>query len=142
MSRNASSEIYLHITWHTKSSVDSISPEIENKLYEFIRNYSTHEIHALGGTQNHVHLAVSISPSTTISEWIGQLKGACAHHINNRIANRKVLEWQSGYGVVSFGKKDLPWVVDYIRDQKEHHADGKTHDRLETIEGPLKASAK
>jgi len=26
-----------------------------------------------------------------------------------------------GYGAASFGTKDLEWVVDYIRKQKEHH---------------------
>ena len=37
-------------------------------------------------------------------------------------------------GVVSFGTRDLPWVRDYIRNQREHHSAGRTHDRLERIE--------
>ena len=45
----------------------------------------------------------------------------------------KVLEWQVGYGVVSFGTKDLPWVKLYIQHQKEHHAKAFVHDRLERI---------
>lgn len=31
--------------------------------------------------------------------------------------NRKALEWQRGYGVVSFGKRNLEWVLDYVRRQ-------------------------
>ena len=38
----------------------------------------------------------------------------------------KVLEWQRGYGVVSFGKKHLDWVQNYIANQKEHHAAGRS----------------
>jgi hypothetical protein len=34
---------------------------------------------------------------------------------------------------VSFGTKDLKWVVDYINNQKEHHRTGKIYDRLERI---------
>ncbi len=45
----------------------------------------------------------------------------------------KALEWQAGYGVVSFGTGDLPWVRDYVRNQREHHARGKVEDRLERI---------
>jgi hypothetical protein len=45
--------------------------------------------------------------------------------------NRKLLDWQTGYGVVSFGTKDLPWVVSYVRNQKEHHAKGTIVGRLE-----------
>ena len=56
-----------------------------------------------------------------------------------------MLQWQSGYGVVSFGTKDLPWVSDYIRNQKEHHASGKALERLERIhrfdDHPPKAEA-
>jgi hypothetical protein len=37
------------------------------------------------------------------------------------------------YGVVSFGTKDLEWVVKYVRNQKEHHANGTTALRLESI---------
>ena len=42
--------------------------------------------------------------------------------------------WQRGYGVVSFGKNNLTWVLDYIADQKEHHARGTIYDRLERTE--------
>jgi hypothetical protein len=36
--------------------------------------------------------------------------------------------------VVNFGTGDLPWVCGYIRNQREHHAKGTIHDRLERIE--------
>jgi hypothetical protein len=45
----------------------------------------------------------------------------------------KRLEWQRGFGVVSFGKKQLPWVLDYIANQKEHHALSRTKARLERV---------
>jgi putative transposase len=44
-----------------------------------------------------------------------------------------VLQWQAGYGVVSFGTKDLDWVKAYIQNQREHHAQGTAQDRLERI---------
>jgi hypothetical protein len=45
----------------------------------------------------------------------------------------KTLEWQAGYGVVSFGTRDLQWVVDYIHNQHTHHANGTAHERLEQM---------
>ena len=65
---------------------------------------------------------------------VGKLKGASSHDINQRLGTgRKILEWQPGYGVVSFGTKDLEWVKAYVRDQRRHHAQGNIHDRLERI---------
>ncbi len=37
----------------------------------------------------------------------------------------------AGRRVVSFGKKNLPWVLDYVARQREHHASGRVHERLE-----------
>ena len=60
----------------------------------------------------------------TISELVQELKGASSFEVNKRV-NRKSLEWQRGYGVVSFGKANLDWVLEYIRRQREHHASGR-----------------
>jgi putative transposase len=91
-------------------------------------------VHEIGGTETHVHVAVTVPPTLTISEFIGQLKGASSHEVNEKFAPRgKVLQWQAGYGVVSFGTRDLEWVKQYIRNQRAHHASGKIVDRLERI---------
>jgi putative transposase len=137
MPRNVYSEINLHITWHTKQSLPMIKAQLESRLFQYFKDriIETPEtyFHAVGGTENHIHLAVSISPKLEIAKWIGQLKGASSHHIN-KSASRKLLEWQDGYGVVSFGTKDLPWIIKYIQNQKEHHRTQKTFERLEKIE--------
>jgi len=90
--------------------------------------------HAIGGIKDPVHPAVSVPPTLTTRDWIGGLKGASAHDVNHELANRKILEWQSGYGVVSFGGKDLKWVVRYVEAQREHHSAGRTYSRLDRAE--------
>ncbi len=138
MPRNVYSEINLHLTWHTKNNDPVLLDVVENRTHQFLRHRAITTagvvVHAIDGTPDHVHLAVTIPPTINISDWLGQLKGASAHHIKHEVCNRKVLAWQDGYGVVSFGTKDLPWVVEYVRSQKQHHAGGKTFDRLERIE--------
>ncbi|MBN1490999.1 MAG: IS200/IS605 family transposase, partial [Phycisphaerae bacterium] len=145
--RNVYSEINLHMTWHTKENAAVLIDRVENRTHHYLRHRAIETpgviVHAIGGTVDHVHLAVSIPPGVTISEWIGQLKGSSSYHINHEICNRKILGWQDGYGVVSFGTRDLPWVVAYVRNQKKHHAEGTTHDRLERtdlVDPPLDRS--
>jgi putative transposase len=67
-----------------------------------------------------------------VSELIGVLKGYSSHEVNKQ-KRMKRLEWQRGFGVVSFGKKHLGWVQDYIARQKEHHATGRLEERLERV---------
>jgi REP element-mobilizing transposase RayT len=138
MSRNYYSEINLHFVWHAKNSLPLLTPEVERLAYRFLKKRIVETpgafVHEIGGTETHVHIAVSVPPTLTISELIGQLKGGSSHDVNQAIGRRdKVLQWQVGYGVVSFGTPDLPWVVEYIRNQREHHARGTAQDRLERI---------
>ena len=137
MARNVYSEINLHFTWHTKSNTPVLMETIENRLHQYIKHrvLGTKGVlfHEIGGTDDHVHLVVSLPSIVLISDWIGKLKGASSYYINHEIANRKVLEWQDGYGVVSFGTKDLEWVTQYVRNQREHHKQGTTSKRMERI---------
>jgi putative transposase len=138
MSRNYYCEIHLHLVWHTKTSLPLLEERVETAAFAAIRDKAAGlggiYIHELGATPTHMHAACSIEPSVTVSEMIGTLKGFSSHEANQRLGfGRKILEWQAGYGVVSFGTKDLPWVCEYVRNQKEHHGVGTIHRRLEII---------
>jgi putative transposase len=115
-----------------------LTPTIEPLAYRALKhkivNWPGAFVHDIGGIDTHVHLVVSIAPTILISEFIGQIKGASSYEVNQQAGrSKKVLEWQPGYGIVSFGTKDLPWVLEYVRNQREHHATGRIHDRLERI---------
>jgi putative transposase len=136
MARNFYAEINLHITWHTKDSAPLLVPQVEAVVHHYLRGRCINSpgvyIHEIGGIETHVHLAVSIAPTILISEFIGQLKGSSSHEANQKLG-RRVLDWQTGYGVISFGTRDLDWVRDYIRNQRDRHARGKIAERLERI---------
>lgn len=109
-----------------------INERLELALYKFLRNKVIKTegafFHTIGGIETHVHIAVSVRPTVDIDKWIGQLKGASSHEFG------KALQWQHGYGVVSFGTRDLPWVVAYVENQKDRHKRGDISERLERID--------
>ena len=136
MSGHVFHEIYLHINWHTKLSRPSLTAALEPEVHDFLRRRIEHTrgvyFHGIGGTETHIHLAVNIEPFVNISEFVGDIKGVCSFEIN-KVRHTKSLEWQRGFGVVSFGKRQLAWVLKYIANQKEHHAHGTIQDRLERV---------
>jgi putative transposase len=139
MSRNYYSEINLHIVWHAKNSLPLLTPEIESLAHRVVKKRIVETsgafVHEFGGIETHVHIAVTIPPTLLISDFIGQLKGGSSHDLNQALGGRqKELQWQTGYGVVSFGTRDLPWVIESVRNQREHHARGTVHERLERID--------
>ena len=130
MSRNYYSEINLHVTWHTKDSTPLLTPTVEPFVHEFLKQRLIHTegvyIHEVGGIETHVHLVVTVPPTLLVSDFIGQLKSAgLPHEVNQRLGlHNKTLQWQTGYGVLAFGARDLEWVKQYVRNQREHHARG------------------
>ena len=134
MSVRVYSEINLRVTWHTKNSQPTITSAMQPELYAFLKNKIVNTpgayFHAIGGIETHVHVSFSAAPSVHLDGFIGRLKGASSFEMG------KGLQWQAGYGIVSFGTRDLPWVISYIRDQRDHHARGTIHDRLERTEQP------
>ena len=138
MSHNYYSEINLHLIWHTKDSIPLLTPRVEEFVRRNVRQRIVNTpgafVHDIGGTETHVHVAVSVPPTLLISELVGQLKGALSHEVNDQLGLQGAkLQWQAGYGVVSFGTRDLDWVKEYIQNQPEHHARGHVFDRLERI---------
>ena len=127
-------ELFIHLNWHTKEDQALLNEKLETQVHEFLKRRSMDTkgvyFHGVGGTSTHVHLVIQIEPFVCISDLVGDLKGACSRAINARERYR-ALEWQRGFGVVSFGKKQLGWVLEYVANQKEHHRCGSVMTRLE-----------
>ena len=139
MAKNYYAEINLHINWHVKNNAPLLTPEVEALVHHYIRGRCTNTagvyFHEIGGIETHLHVVASVAPTILISEFIGHLKGSSSHEANQKFG-QKILDWQAGYGVVSFGTKDLAWVIDYVRNQRQHHSAGTAIDRLERINMP------
>lgn len=126
--------IYYHIVWTTKNREPLITPELETPLFGYIvgkANELGAIIHAINGTEDHVHLVISIPPKFAVADVVRQLKGASSHRINEASGKQAAFGWQRGYGVFSLGGKQLPEAIDYVSRQKEHHQSGTTIEWLE-----------
>src|SRR5690606_21966553 len=89
----------------------------------------------LNAVTDHVHVAVNIAPSLAVSQWAGYVKGFSAHAVNASFTDLETtFKWQEGYGVVTFGEKNLPFVQAYIAQQKQHHAVGTVIAKLEQLD--------
>ena len=69
-------------------------------------------------------MAVSVAPKVALAKFIGDVKGNSSHYVNHIVKPDFEFYWQDEYGVLSFGEKNLPAIVKYIHNQKQHHMDG------------------
>ncbi len=134
--------LFYHFVWGTKNGEPLIEIKWENSLHNVIVAKATKLgalVHAAGGTDNHVHLVVSVPPKIALSTFIGQVKGNSSHFVNHELNIDVYFSWQAEYGVVSFGGKRLDMVVQYVKNQRKHHADGTVIAMMEQVISEEKA---
>jgi REP element-mobilizing transposase RayT len=130
-------QLYYHLVWATKNREPLITPELEPELFKYLRGKGLElggVVHAVGGMEEHGHVVVSIPPRIAIGDYVGKLKGASSHWVTHLSGYKEPFAWQEGYGVLSFSKRSLPQVVQYVLLQREHHRSGATIADMERIE--------
>lgn len=130
--------LYYHIIWAVKGRFPALTTEVEAIAFTAIHRKSRElqsTIYALDAAYDHVHVAVTIPPSIAIAEWVRSAKGLSAREINSQFPEIDPhFYWQKGYSVHSLGQKVLPFVVNYVKNQKDHHANNTLEPYLEQLE--------
>ncbi|MEM7062099.1 MAG: IS200/IS605 family transposase [Cyanobacteria bacterium P01_B01_bin.77] len=128
-------QLFYHLVWATKNREPLITTVREDLLYRDIRSRANRLgciPYAIGGTENHIHVILTIPPSLSISDVVKQLKGGSSRMLNqqNSVSPDK-FKWQTEYSVFSLGRKQLDKAIRYVQHQKEHHAVGSIIKALE-----------
>lgn len=115
-------KILVHVVFSTKNRVDLIHPEIEESLYGYINGIVENNKSKLilgNGTANHSHFLISMGKTIDISDLVGDIKRDSSSWMKK---HENAFYWQEGYGAFSIGQSQVPRVMKYIAEQKEHHA--------------------
>ena len=71
--------------------------------------------------EDHIHALVIAPPTISPSQIAQFLKGESSKWIHEKYSSLRDFAWQDGYGAFTVSKSNLPEVVRYIRQQREHH---------------------
>lgn len=112
-----------HCVFSTKERRKTIVPEIQARLWAYMGGVAReHQMKALGigGTEDHVHVLLSLSSSLPAATAMREIKSASSRWMHEACA-RDGFEWQEGYGAFSIGWAHVDATLAYIVRQKEHH---------------------
>jgi REP element-mobilizing transposase RayT len=111
--------ILVHCVFSTKERANLI-PDVD-ELCRYITGVARAKnttLLAAGGTANHVHLLVALSPTIALSKVIQDIKGNSSKWLGERGVR---FSWQQGYGAFGVSQSQKDVVADYIAHQEEHH---------------------
>jgi putative transposase len=127
---NSYTSVNIHFVFSTKNRDNLIDKRMKSRLYEYLGGIAK-EIKmvplAIGGTNNHVHVLVSMPPVISPSKGIQLLKTNSSRWIHEEFPNKSGFSWQVGYSGFSVSPRQIQNVKNYINSQEEHH-------RLKTFE--------
>ena len=109
----------VHCVFSTKGRAQLIrDPEPLWAYFRGIARNCGFDILAVGGTDNHVHMLLSVPPGRNLSELMRDLKANSSRHLRERF---RTFAWQDGYGAISVSPSQVEAVKNYIACQREHH---------------------
>ena len=112
-----------HCVFSTKERRKLISPDVQPRLWAYMGGVARkRKIKALGvgGTDDHVHLLLSLPSSLPIAKGMREIKSESSRWMREE-CGMAVFEWQEGYGAFSIGWAQMETTLAYIARQQEHH---------------------
>jgi REP element-mobilizing transposase RayT len=112
----------IHCVFSTKQRRNLISPEVQPRLWAFLGGVARKngfKALIVGGTENHVHILLSLPATLPLAKAVQLIKGASSRWMNDAFETR--FAWQEGYGAFTVGISQKNDTIAYIQGQAEHH---------------------
>jgi putative transposase len=121
---NTYTSLHYHVIFSTKNREPWLVRDIEQRVWEYIGGIArTHKMTALqvGGVEDHIHALVTAPPTIAPFQIAQFLKGESSKWIHEEFPGMRSFAWQDGYGAFTVSKSNIPEVIAYIQNQREHH---------------------
>lgn len=123
MAYHTHASILVHYVFSTKNREQLIADGIETRLWAYmggIARKNNITPLAIGGMPDHVHLLLSLHPSTAVDKAVQLIKAGSSGWMHEQ--DQHNFAWQIGYGAFTIGIAQVNTTVRYIANQKKHHA--------------------
>jgi REP element-mobilizing transposase RayT len=123
MSHTYSSNL-IHCVFSTKDRRKSIYSQLRKRLWPYlggIARDNNMKALAVGGTDDHVHMLISLPPTVSVSKAVQLIKGGSSKWIHDTFPADHLFQWQEGYGAFSISISHKDDTIRYIQTQEAHH---------------------
>ena len=122
---SAYTQTLYQIVFSTKDREHTLTKPNREELYKYIwgvlKNKNCY-LYRIGGVTDHIHIVTSLHPSISLASLIKDIKLASSEHIKALRLFPKFKAWQVGYGGFTYSFKDKDYLIEYVKNQEEHHA--------------------
>ena len=117
--------VLLHVVFSTKGQRPALKDDaLRAAVHAAMRDRLSHSENicvAIGGTADHVHVAVYLSRRMTVNKLVEHLKKATVPLVRSSDEKLRNFAWQQSYMAFSVGLADRDALVRYVETQSELH---------------------
>lgn len=121
---NTYTQIHLHLIFAVQNRKSLIQNLWKDRLYKYISGIvqrHKHKMIIINGMPDHLHIVIGMRPTQSLSDLMQDIKGSSSKWINENRFVAGNFQWQEGYGAFSYGKSQLPGLIEYVKNQEAHH---------------------
>ncbi len=91
------------------------------------------KLYRINGIEYHIHIFSDLHPTVSLSDYIKDIKVASSIWIKASSNFPKFDAWQEGYGAFTYSIKEKDTIINYVKNQKEHHTTETFHDEFKRL---------
>lgn len=121
---NTYTQIHIQLIFAVQYRLAMIDKSWKDEFYKYITGIiqqQKHKLIIINGILNHIHILIGYRPHQSLSDLLQDIKGGSSKWINEKKLTRKKFAWQEGYGAFSYSYSHLSRVINYIKNQEQHH---------------------
>ncbi len=117
-------QILYQIVFGTKNNEMTMIESGQENLYKYIygilKNKKCH-LYRIGGVEDHIHIISHVHPAIAIAYLIKDVKLASSNYIKAENIFPDFNGRQDGYGAFTYSISARNNLIEYVKNQKEHH---------------------
>jgi len=117
-------QILYQIVFSTKYRERTLTKNNRDELFKYIsgllKNKKCH-LYIINGVEDHIHIITHIHPTIALSSLVKDIKVASSLHIKEKNLFLDFISWQEGYGAFTYSIKEKDRLIEYVKNQEEHH---------------------
>jgi REP element-mobilizing transposase RayT len=117
-------QIYIQVVFAVEQRQNLLLPHHQGELQKYMTGIVTRQgqkLIAVRCMPDHTHILLGLKPNLALSDLVGDIKACSTNHINEHhwVPGRSC--WQEGFAAFSYSRSQLTSVINYIRNQDQHH---------------------
>jgi len=117
-------QLLYHIIFATKDREKVLDESRREELFRYtwgiVKNLNS-VLYRIGGVEDHLHILVDLHPTVAVADFVKTVKVASSKWIKEEGIFPRFAAWQDGYGAFTHSLAEKPALVEYVRNQPEHH---------------------